>query len=98
LQFNYPTLEFIFSTEYNLFECVKGEIFLAALNPLEYEKAEVVIREITKGIYKIIKSKLPQFKEESYLENKFLVKLLNSNKVLILNDDSETIHQNFNLS
>lgn len=65
------------------------------LDPSRYEKADIVVREVTKGIFKILNSKLPEHKEDTYLDHIFITSLLNEVNVLILNDDSNIIHCNF---
>ena len=68
-----------------------------SIDPSVYDTAEIVVREITKGIHKIIKSKLFEVDEDTYLDNETLAKYLNTNKVLIVNNDSQIIHLNFNV-
>ena len=61
----------------------------------KYHKSDIVVREITKGIYKVEKSKLNLHKQDTYLDSTVLTLLLNTENVLILNKDDYVIHSNF---
>ena len=60
-----------------------------------FHQSDIIVREITKGIFKVEKSNLQKYVEDSYIDHITLVSMLNAHKVLILNDDSDVIHINF---
>ena len=66
-------------------------------NPI-FNKSDIVVREVTKGIFKIEKSTLSFYKVDSYLDSNALTLLLNTQNVLMLNNDDYVVHSNFRVS
>ncbi|MDU9693432.1 hypothetical protein WKH56_06180 [Priestia sp. SB1] len=66
-------------------------------NPI-FNKSDIVVREVTKGIFKIEKSTLSFYKVDSYLDSNALALLLNTQNVLMLNNDDYVVHSNFRVS
>lgn len=63
-----------------------------------FNKSDIVVREVTRGIFKIEKSTLSFYKVDSYLDSGALTVLLNTQNVLLLNKDDYVVHSNFRVS